>query len=183
MPTVFTLAVDSVIELRQLERGEAAMLFALTEKNCTYLRRWLPWLDDTYSVDDSRAFIESGHERYANRESMELGVWHRSSLVGMVAFNQFAWGSRGGELGYWLDAEAQGSGLMTRACRALMAHGFSELDLHRVEIRCAVNNLKSRAIPERLGFRHEGRLREVEWLYDHFVDQIVYGLLAREKLQ
>ena len=72
---------------------------------------------------------------------------------------------------------------MTRGCRALIAHGFTELDLHRVEIRCAVDNLKSRAIPERLGFRREGQLREVEWLYDHFVDHVVYGLLAGEGLR
>lgn len=180
---MLTLAVDSALELRQLEGGEAALLFALTEKNRTYLRRWLPWLDDATDVADSRAFIESGHERYANRESMELGVWHRGTLVGMVSFNQFAWGPRSGELGYWLDAEAQGSGLMTRGCRTLIAHGFAELDLHRVEIRCAVDNLKSRAIPERLGFRREGQLREVEWLYDHFVDHVVYGLLAGEGLR
>ena len=180
---MLTLVIDSALELRQLEGGEAALLFALTEKNRPYLRRWLPWLDDTGDEEDSRAFIESGHERYANRESIELGVWHRGALIGMVAFNQFAWGPRSGELGYWLDAEAQGAGLMTRTCRAMTAHGFTELDLNRVEIRCAVDNLKSRAIPERLGFRREGQLREVEWLYDHFVDHFVYGLLARDRLR
>ncbi|MDP9371062.1 MAG: GNAT family N-acetyltransferase, partial [Chloroflexota bacterium] len=39
---------------------------------------------------------------------------------------------------------------------------------------------KSCAIPERLGFAREGTLRQVEWLYDHFVDHHVYGMLAAE---
>jgi len=69
---------------------------------------------------------------------------------------------------------------MTKACIAMIHHIFNDLHLNRVEIRCAVLNSKSRAIPERLGFSQEGTIREAEWLYDHFVDHIVYSLLARE---
>lgn len=180
---MFSLEVDGALQLRQLEGHQAPLLFALTEKNRADLRRWLPWLDDNTTEEDSRSFIDSGLERYTNRESLELGIWHREALVGMVAFNQFSWGARNGELGYWLDAEARGQGIMTRSCRALIAHAFAELDLNRIEIRCAAGNAPSRAIPERLGFRQEGQLRQVEWLYDHFVDHIVYGLLAGEKLR
>ena len=43
-----------------------------------------------------------------------------------------------------------------------------------------LDNHKSRAIPERFGFKKEGMIRQAEWLYDHYVDHIIYGLLARE---
>ena len=69
---------------------------------------------------------------------------------------------------------------MTKACRALIRYAFEQLQLNRVEIRVAVGNYKSRAIPERLGLVKEGMIREAEWLYDHFVDHIVYGVLAKE---
>ena len=69
---------------------------------------------------------------------------------------------------------------MTRACRALVTHAFRELGLHRVEIRAAPGNRRSRAIPERLGFRQEGILRDAEWPYDHYVDLVVYAMLADE---
>ena len=69
---------------------------------------------------------------------------------------------------------------MTRACRALVAHAFDTLRLQRVEIRVATGNRRSRAIPERLGFREEGILRQVEWLYNHYVDHVVYGRLASD---
>jgi ribosomal-protein-serine acetyltransferase len=63
---------------------------------------------------------------------------------------------------------------------ALLRHGFRTLKLNRIEIRAGVRNRRSRAIPERLGFRHEGTLRQAEWLADRFVDHAVYGLLVGE---
>ena len=84
------------------------------------------------------------------------------------------------ELGYWLGAGYEGRGLATKACRALIQHAFRELGLHRVEIRCMSGNLKSRRIPERLGFAKEGILRQVHCRGDHFDDHVVYGLLANE---
>ena len=174
------LNVDHSLQLRLLENQQAPLLFALIEKNRKYLRSWLPWLDHNVRAADSRAFIECSRERYANREGLDMGLWHKEILIGLVGFNQFSWGPRSGEMGYWLDKEAQGAGLMTRSCSALLEHAFAELDLNRIEIRCAVDNARSRAIPERLGFRLEGQLRQAEWLYDRFVDHAVYGLLARE---
>jgi ribosomal-protein-serine acetyltransferase len=49
-----------------------------------------------------------------------------------------------------------------------------------VEIQCGEDNHKSRAIPERLGFQQEGIIRDGEFLYDHFHDVVVYGLLKKE---
>ncbi len=79
-----------------------------------------------------------------------------------------------------MDAAHQGKGIVTACCRAVAAHAFSELKLHRVVIRCAVENHRSRAIPERLGFSFEGIARQSEWLYDHFEDVAVYALLQTD---
>ena len=54
------------------------------------------------------------------------------------------------------------------------------MGLYRIEIRCAVQNEKSRAIPEKLHFTNEGTIRDGEWLYDKFVDLVIYGMLARQ---
>ncbi len=69
---------------------------------------------------------------------------------------------------------------MTKALNALIQYGFEELGLNRIQIKVAVENKKSRALPERLGFTQEGIIRQAEWLYDHYVDHVMYGLLADE---
>ena len=66
---------------------------------------------------------------------------------------------------------------MTKACQAVVNYCFNELELNRIEIRTATENVKSAAIPHRLGFEQEGHLQQAEWLYDKFVDHFVFGLI------
>jgi ribosomal-protein-serine acetyltransferase len=71
---------------------------------------------------------------------------------------------------------------MTKCCRAFIAHGFDTWKLNRITIESATENTRSRAIPERLGFKLEGIVRSIEWLHDHFADHAIYGLLRSEYL-
>lgn len=71
-------------------------------------------------------------------------------------------------------------GIVTAACRVVIDEGFHNFGLHRIEIRCAVENRRSAAVPRRLGFVEEGVLREAEWLYDHWVDLRVFSMLAHD---
>ncbi|HSK70354.1 MAG TPA: GNAT family protein, partial [Pyrinomonadaceae bacterium] len=64
--------------------------------------------------------------------------------------------------------------------RALIDHAFNELKLNRVEIRCGFENTKSRRIPEKLGFKEEGVIKQAEWLHDRFIDLVIYATLANE---
>jgi ribosomal-protein-serine acetyltransferase len=74
----------------------------------------------------------------------------------------------------------QGKGIMTECCRFVVRYGFRTLDLNRIQIPAATGNLRSRRIPERLGFKLEGILRERESLNGAFVDHAMYSLLRRE---
>ena len=161
-------------ELRLLGEADADSLFALTDENRAYLRQWLPWLDGTRSVDDTRAFLEEIQKAQAAGRAEHYGLWQEGRLVGTIGIGISDRKPGSAEIGYWLSEGEQGHGLMTRATRALVDYAFDRLGLTRLEIHCALGNERSRAIPERLGFRQEQVLERAEWLYDHFVDLAVY---------
>ena len=176
----FIVPVDDDLELRLFEEADATALFQLIESSRGYLREWLPWVDYETSIEDSRSFIKRSVQSYLDNEGFNLGIYLHDRLTGVIGFHTVNWPNRQVEIGYWLGAEFQGHGVMTRACRTMVEYAFHKLQLNRVTILCATGNRRSRAIPERLQFTQEGVLRDGEWLYDHFVDLVMYSMLARE---
>jgi ribosomal-protein-serine acetyltransferase len=174
------IKIDHTTELRLLDERDAAPIYRLINANRSYLRAWLPWIDYTQSVEDERTFIRNVRIQYQNNHSFTCAIWHEGQITGTIGFHPFDWGNRKVEIGYWLGAQFQGKGLMTRACRAMIVYAFDELQLKKVEIRCATGNTASCAIPQRLGFTHEGTIRQAEWLYNYYVDLKLYGLLESE---
>lgn len=174
---MFSHRISDDIYLKLLEPNDATDLFAITDGSRNYLREWLPWVDGTKSVDDSKSFIEMTMNQYASNNGFQAGIWFRNQLVGCIGFHAIDWANRKTSIGYWLAEGFQGHGIMTQATQALVDMAFTEYKLNRVEISAAVENQKSRAIPERLGFEEEGCLHQNEWLYDHFVDHILYATL------
>lgn len=177
---LFIHHVNENLTIRMLKISEAPILFAMTNQSRDYLRKWLPWADHVKTVDDSLKFIERSFETYANRESLNCGLFYKKQLVGIISFNNFDWTNYIGEIGYWLSIDQQGKGIMTQAVKALVDQAFTYFDLNKVEIHAALQNKKSQAIPERLDFKKEGVIREAERLNDRYVDHVIYGLLKNE---
>jgi ribosomal-protein-serine acetyltransferase len=177
---MFCHTVSDEIQLKLLELRDAEKIFSLTDASRSYLREWLPWVDATRTPDDSKAFIQSTLQQFTANNGFQAGILYKEKFAGMIGFHDINWGNKSTSIGYWLGEGFQGKGIMTSACRAMVNIAIQEYGLNRVEIRAAVDNRKSRAIPERLGFTEEGTCRQAEWLYDHYVDHVVYGLLKED---
>lgn len=172
--------IDQCLALRPLRLSDADALFSLVESNRTYLREWLPWLDHNQTVNDSLEFIRDCGERAGSSNGFVSAICYEAQLVGVVGLNYISWENRLSGIGYWLAEPYQGKGIVTRACKAVLGYGFTDLNLNRIDIRCASKNLRSQAVAKRLGLTYEGTLREAEWLYDRFVDHRIYSMLQRE---
>lgn len=177
---MFRYVIDQGLELRLLEERHTAELFELTDTSREFLRPWTPWIDNVKTAEDSKAFIHHSLEQFSKGESLTTGIWKDGVLVGVISFDRISQVNRSAMIGYWIGAKYQRKGLMTRACEALVDYGFKELKLNRIEIWAATENLRSLAIPIKLGFTREGVGRQVQWLNNHFVDIVTYSMLQSE---
>jgi ribosomal-protein-serine acetyltransferase len=165
--------------LRLFEERDLDELHAAIEANRAHLAGWLPWAA-VQTRADTADYIARTRRQLSELDGTSMAVIADGAIVGSVGFNAISPVHRNAILGYWLAADMQGRGLMTRAVRACVDHAFGPWGLHRVEIRAATGNVRSRAIPLRLGFREEGVLREAEWVADRWLDHVVYGRLASD---
>jgi len=176
---VLCIQVDEETQLRLLEERHVEAYFALIARNKAHLRAWVDVEAYEGSLETLRAYLKQRLLQFINGEGYHLGIWYQDTLVGVLDYrvNQR---NRKVELGYWIDAAMEGKGIVTRACRTMVRHAFEEQRAQKVEISCAVENTRSRAVPERLDFIQEGVLRRAGWFRDRYVDGVFYGLLTDE---
>jgi len=166
--------------LRAFEERDAADLDRVIEANHDHLARWLPWVEAEHGVEARRAFIRASRRQAAADDGFVAAIVDGGAIVGAIGFHRVDRVNSATSIGYWLAEDRQGRGTMTEAVRALTAHAFGSWGLNRVEIRVAVGNERSAAIPLRLGFTEEGVLRGAERHGDGYLDLRVFSMLAWE---
>jgi len=174
------IEVDGELRLFELGAEDAEMVFGAVQLNREHLRAWLPWVDGTREVEDTRQFLEDLERRRDEGVTLAYALLDGERFLGLVGLHDINLGNANLQIGYWLVEAAQGQGVMTRAVAALLRLAFETLRMERIEIRCAAANARSSAIPERLGFSLEGTARHWQRLHGEFVDARVYSLLERE---
>jgi len=177
---MFRADIDELTILVPLELGHADEIFQVVNEHRGDLREWLPWVDGTRTVEDTREFIRGAIEKREGGDGFAAGFWHAGRFAGGFGLHAIDYNNLSTGIGYWLAPRYRGRGYITKACRLVLDHVFEELKLNRVAIQCAAENMKSRAIPERLGFVQEGILRQAAKLPRGYADMVVYGMLAEE---
>lgn len=174
--------IDEEVSLRMFNEDDAEEFYNLIISSKAYLREWLGWVDYIEGVEDTRENIKARLKGFVDNGGYpkSFAIMYQGEIAGTIGFNEINKSNKVGVVGYWLGERFQGKGIMSKAFDSLIEYGFKELGLNRIEVSVAAENTKSRALPERFGFTEEGKLRQAEWLYDHYVDHIIYGLLAEE---
>lgn len=178
LKTYFKLS-DEIV-LRTFSADDAEVVYSSVIQDRNHLKTYMHWMTDDYSLGSAREFLARSIQTAADRENLGLGIFRGEELIGSIGFVSFDWKSRKTEIGYWIASREEGKGIVSKACTLLIEYAFGELGMNRIEIRCSTENVRSAAIPERLGFTREGVLRESEIRNGRLQDFAVYGLLARE---
>lgn len=157
---------------------------SLREESRDYLQPWEPaWAED----DLTRAAFRRRLGVYA-REMEQGTAWPLfvfdpadEALLGAITLSNIRRGvAETGTLGYWIGRPYAGRGVGTAAVRAMLAHAFGSLGLHRVEAACVPTNHASHRVLEKAGFRQEGIARAYLKINGRWADHLLFGVLQEE---
>lgn len=138
--------------------GDGEAVYQAVQSSRNDLKKWLQFAQKDQTLEETEANIREAYLKFLSRENLRLHIFHRETgaFVGCTGLHRIDWEVPKFEIGYWIDSKQSGNGYMTEAVEGVMKFAFQRLKANRVEVHCDAKNIKSRAIPERLGFKLEG---------------------------
>lgn len=170
------------LRLRRFREADAPAFAAY--RSDPEVARYQGW-DDPYPLEQAEVFVAA----MARCEPGRPGAWFQAAieraadgvLLGDCAFQRLADEPRQAQIGCTLARAQQGRGYATEAVSRLLAHLFEDLELHRVIAVCDTENLPSRRMLERLGFRLEGEFRDSVWFKGAWGSERLYAMLRSDR--
>jgi len=170
------------LRLRRFRDADLPLFMAY--RNDPDVARYQGW--ESISLAEARAFVQeqSGIPAGIPGVGMQIAIESKATglLVGDCYFCIVLTDPQQAELGYTLATDAQGRGLATEAVAAWLTYAFRAYQLHRVTALLDVENLRSAALLERLGFRREGHFLQSGWFKGKWCDEYLYAILREEWL-
>ncbi|MER6911843.1 GNAT family protein [Streptomyces sp. NPDC000594] len=167
-------------ELRPLEPWQAEEFFAHMERGREFIGRHIGLPDVNRTVEEARAYLTAYAEKQAADSGRIFGIWADGTLVGGVLFRLFDAAQGTCEVGCWLERDAIGRGLVTRAAGVIIDWAVEERGIQRVEWVAGARNEPSIRTAQRLGMRRDGVLRQANLYRGERHDLEVWSILAPE---
>lgn len=174
------IKVDDSISLQLLKPEHAKEIYNLATQNSAHLCEFLPWIDHANSVEFFDNFIADSLAKHEQNVEIPLVILNNDTIIGRIGIYNIDYKHKTGEIGYWISAEFQGRGIIANSSKSILNYAFQTTDLNRIEIKCSVQNVRSNAIPERLGFLHEGILRQAGFVRGAFHDINLYAICKND---
>lgn len=174
------LQTSSGVSIIPVAVEHAVALASLVRTNIEHLVAFLPAVANLSSVESANDHLCSAVECASKGEIFEWHLFVEGALCGSIRVKDIDRNDLKAKIGYFIDHRFAGGGIVTAAVRTVLGFCFGPLSLNRIELRCAKGNAPSMRVAEKLGFMHEGILRQEEYLNGVFVDQHVYALLKQD---
>lgn len=163
------------LNLRPWEPMDAPALNAMIARNQQHLLPWMPWAEKLLSTDEQAEQLLRFRESYGQQKDYVLGFFVETFPIGGCGLHPRI-GGKGLEIGYWIDKAHEGQGYVTELSAALTKLALTVYDCERVEIHCTPSNVRSSAVPQRLGFAHEVTLPRRFLQADGWVDTMIWTM-------
>ena len=173
----FIVKVDKDISLKIRTTNESKELFELVDKNRKHLETFLYWVPFNKTVKDSRNFIKKQLEKFKENTGCDFGIYYQNKLIGSGGFHVIDLKNKSAEIGYWIDKDFEGKGIVKKSVQKMVEIGKKKYKLHRITIKMEPLNERSKNIPKSLGFVYEGTERDVLLVGKKFKSLEVWALV------
>lgn len=155
------IETERLILRAPLQSGDGNIVNAAIRDSINELKVWLPFAQNIPAVEETEINLREAYIKFIKRESFRFLILHRETndFIGIASLHGIDWDIPKCEVGYWINTKFAGNGYMVEAVHKLTNFGLNQFQFKRIEIRCESTNMKSRSIPEKLGFELEGILK------------------------
>jgi ribosomal-protein-serine acetyltransferase len=174
------IQINSKLRLETIKLNMAEVIFEAIDRDREYLKEWLPFIEETQQVAQTEEFIKAIVTQRGKKKNEVFTIWYNQEFAGLIGFKDTDWINHKTELGYWLTEKMQGKGIAITCVKELTKFAFKKLGMNRIQIKVAVGNEKSKAIPLRLGFQYEGTERQGERFLNRYFDLDVFSYLKSD---
>lgn len=174
--------IGTRVTLRMPVRGDFAEWARVREASREFLTPWEPvWTPDELEPSAWRQRLRRYREELRQGSGVSFLIFDNISgaLAGGISIGNIRYGvAQSGQIGYWMNKDFAGQGLMVDAVRLVLHHGFDTLRLHRIEAACIPDNRRSIRVLEKAGFQREGQLRSYLRINGVWRDHVLYARIA-----
>ena len=149
------------LTIRAPRAADGTEMNAAVQETFDDLKPWMPWARQVPTLEESETYVRRAQCEFLAREDLTMLLFLKgtNTLVGGSGLHRIDWNIPKFEIGYWCRKRFQGQGYISESTEAIARFAFETLGAKRVEIRCDPKNVRSRRVPDRLGFKLEGTLR------------------------
>jgi [ribosomal protein S5]-alanine N-acetyltransferase len=177
--------LDAPVGLRPIRVKDAASWRDARVRNAAWLRPWEPTNPETPLYHSSLGpYVSMARTmRREARHGLTLPwvVTYDGRFAGQLTIGSIVWGSaRSAQVGYWIDEAYAGRGITPTALAMALDQCFFGIGLHRIEATIRPENVASRRVVEKLGFREEGLRRRCLHIDGAWHDHICYAMTVED---
>lgn len=171
------------LTIRPYRAGDGKEMHEAVNEDVGHLLPWMVWAYKHASVNDSELVARRCRAAWEAREDLTMAMWdrERGRYLGGTGLHRIQWEIPAFEIGYWIRKSEEGKGYVTEAVQLLTDFAFGTLKANRVFLRIATDNVRSLAIPPKVGFVQEGVLRNaVVDAHGDLHDLAIFGMTPEE---
>ncbi len=165
------------VVLRDMLRKDAAAIFEHLKSRD--MKKYTTQIPHPYTKQHALKFLGTSASKAGKGEALHFAITLRGddALVGCISLEKISRENRNAELGYWLAKGFWGKGLMTEAVALVADYAFNKIKLHKLYASAFEENIASRMVLEKSGFKLEGIIKEQRFRFNRWHNEVRYGLI------